>query len=228
MELLQKMIGGSSSGFDSGSNQSTAVIGEPHFIRCIKPNDSRRSGYVDRTKIAQQLRYTGVLETVRIRKQGFSHRLNFVDFLRRYCFLAFNFEERVVADRETCQKLLVRLKLDGWAVGKTKVFLKYYHVEYLSKVYDQQLRRIIQVQACVRRWLAKLRLARHNKKIGKCYTVVWHKIKIPINRFDTGVRTPFTEAEEIKMSQYEAAKESQKIDPDDAAVVIQKCTCLFI
>ncbi|EFX77076.1 hypothetical protein DAPPUDRAFT_305891 [Daphnia pulex] len=200
MELLQKMIGGSSSGFDSGSNRSTAVIGEPHFIRCIKPNDSRRAGYVDRTKIAQQLRYTGVLETVRIRKQGFSHRLNFVDFLRRYCFLAFNFEERVVADRETCQKLLVRLKLDGWAVGKTKVFLKYYHVEYLSKVYDQQLRRIIQVQACVRRWLAKLRLARHNKKIG--------------------VKTPFTEAEDIKVSQ--SKKQIETIDPDDAALVIQK------
>jgi hypothetical protein len=35
--------------------------------------------------------------------------------------------------------------------------------------------------------------------------------------------TPFTEAEEIKMSQSEARKKSQNIDPDDAAVVIQKC-----
>jgi len=57
---------------------------EPHFIRCIKPNDARRPGYCDRTKVAQQLRYTGVLETVRIRKEGFSHRLTFADFLRRY------------------------------------------------------------------------------------------------------------------------------------------------
>lgn len=177
MELLQKMIGGSSAG-----DGSSEMSGEPIFIRCIKPNDMRRPFHVDRTKMAQQLRYTGVLETVRIRKQGYSHRVTFSDFLRRwrtklsgrfsndfdidfveffrYCFLAFNFEERVVADRETCQKLLLRLKLDGWAVGKTKVFLKYYHVEYLSKVYDQQIRRIIQVQACIRRWLAKLRLDR--------------------------------------------------------------------
>lgn len=79
MELLQKMIGGSSTG--SGSDKG--VLGEPHFIRCIKPNDMRRPGQVDRTKMAQQLRYTGVLETVRIRKEGFSHRLSFTDFLRR-------------------------------------------------------------------------------------------------------------------------------------------------
>lgn len=78
----------------------------------------------------------------------------------RYCFLAFGYEERVVADRETCQKLLVRLKLEGWAVGKTKVFLRYYHVEYLSKIYDQQIRRIVLIQSCIRRWLAKIRLTR--------------------------------------------------------------------
>ena len=84
MELLQKMIGSASTG--SPGSQSMGTIGEPHFIRCIKPNDTRRPGYVDRIKIAQQLRYTGVLETVRIRKQGYSHRLTFADFLRRSVF----------------------------------------------------------------------------------------------------------------------------------------------
>lgn len=47
--------------------------------------------------------------------------------------------------------------MDGWALGKTKVFLKYYHVEFLSKLYEEQLRKIVIVQACVRRWLARLR-----------------------------------------------------------------------
>jgi len=47
--------------------------------------------------------------------------------------------------------------MDGWALGKTKVFLKYYHVEFLSKLYEEQLRKIIVVQACVRRWLARMR-----------------------------------------------------------------------
>lgn len=47
--------------------------------------------------------------------------------------------------------------MDGFALGKTKVFLKYYHVEYLSKLYEDQVRKIILVQACVRRWLARAR-----------------------------------------------------------------------
>lgn len=80
------MIGG---GGTSTSSQM-GTIGEPHFIRCIKPNDTRRPGYVDRTKISQQLRYTGVLETVRIRKQGYSHRLTFADFLRRSVYNYFD------------------------------------------------------------------------------------------------------------------------------------------
>lgn len=75
----------------------------------------------------------------------------------RYCFLAFGYDERVVANRDNCRLLLVRLKMDGWALGKTKVFLKYYHVEFLSKLYEEQLRKIIMVQACVRRWLAKMK-----------------------------------------------------------------------
>lgn len=62
-----------------------------------------------------------------------------------------------MANRDNCRLLLIRLKMDGWALGKTKVFLKYYHVEFLSKLYEEQLRKIIMVQACVRRWLAKMR-----------------------------------------------------------------------
>jgi len=60
-------------------------------------------------------------------------------FLYSYCFLAFNCDERVVADQDSCRLLLIRLKLDDWALGKTKVFLKYYHVEYLAKLCEQQV-----------------------------------------------------------------------------------------
>ena len=29
--------------------------------------------------------------------------------------------------------------MDGWALGKSKVFLKYYHFEYLSKLYEEHV-----------------------------------------------------------------------------------------
>ena len=46
----------------------------------------------------------------------------------------------MTATADCCRLLLLRLNMDGWAVGRTKVFLKYYHVEYLAKVYDKQVR----------------------------------------------------------------------------------------
>lgn len=150
MDLLQKMVNGT-----------------PHFVRCIKPNDDKAPNNFDNKKVQRQLRYAGVMETVRIRQHGFSHRIPFAEFLRRYCFLAFSFDERVIASKENCRLLLLRLKMDGWALGKTKVFLKYYHVEYLTKMYEKQIRRIIQVQACVRRWLAKIRYQKQRWAIAR-------------------------------------------------------------
>lgn len=58
---------------------------------------------------------------------------------RRYSFLAFGWNERVAPTRDNCRLFLLRLKMDGWALGKTKVFLKYYHTEYLSKLYETQV-----------------------------------------------------------------------------------------
>uniref|UniRef100_A0A182Q3R7 non-specific serine/threonine protein kinase n=1 Tax=Anopheles farauti TaxID=69004 RepID=A0A182Q3R7_9DIPT len=149
MDLLQKM-----------------VTGTPQFIRCIKPNELKAVKSFDAAKVLKQLRYTGVLETIRIRQHGFSHRFTFADFLRKYCFLAYSFDERVVSNRESCRLLLVRLKMDGWALGKSKVFLKYYHVEYLSKLYEEHVRKIILVQACVRRWLAKAQYRREKQRVA--------------------------------------------------------------
>ncbi|XP_031788630.1 myosin-IIIb isoform X2 [Nasonia vitripennis] len=149
MDLLQKMVSGS-----------------PQFVRCIKPNDNRSPKFFDKEKVIKQLRYTGVLETIRIRQNGFSHRIPFNEFLKRYCFLAFGWDERVIANRDNCRLLLVRLKMDGWALGRTKVFLKYYHVEFLSKQYEEQLKKIVMVQACVRRWLAKIRFKREKWQLA--------------------------------------------------------------
>lgn len=94
------------------------VSGTPQFVRCLSPNDIKAPKSFDSNKIMKQLKYTGVLETIRIRQHGFSHRILFAEFLKRYCFLAYSFDERVVANRETCKLLLIRLKMDGWALGK--------------------------------------------------------------------------------------------------------------
>ncbi|QQP52733.1 Myosin 3, partial [Caligus rogercresseyi] len=123
--------------------------GTPHFIKCFRPNKTQKPGNLDSDYLMKQLKYSGIFQTVQIRQVGFPCRLTFAEFLRRYCFLGFSFDERVVATKENCQILMLRLRMDGYALGKTKVFLKYYHVEYLSKMYEYQIRKIIKVQGMI-------------------------------------------------------------------------------
>lgn len=62
---------------------SKMVIGQPHFVRCIKPNDDREALKFSQERVLVQLRYTGILETVNIRQQGYSHRIHFDEFVKR-------------------------------------------------------------------------------------------------------------------------------------------------
>uniref|UniRef100_A0A3B4AJL4 non-specific serine/threonine protein kinase n=1 Tax=Periophthalmus magnuspinnatus TaxID=409849 RepID=A0A3B4AJL4_9GOBI len=143
---------------------SKMVAGQPHFVRCIKPNNDRQASNFDREKVLLQLRYTGVLETAKIRRQGYSHRILFANFIKRYLILAYNANEEPPATPETCSAILEKAKLENWAMGKTKVFLKYYHVEQLNLMVQQTTQRIILLQACVRGWLIAKRYRRMLKE----------------------------------------------------------------
>lgn len=83
--------------------------------------------------VHQQVRALSILDTAVARQSGFPLRVSFQEFLRRYKFLAFDFDENVELTKDNCRLLLIRLKMEGWAIGASKVFLKYYNVEYLSR-----------------------------------------------------------------------------------------------
>uniref|UniRef100_A0A673YQQ0 non-specific serine/threonine protein kinase n=1 Tax=Salmo trutta TaxID=8032 RepID=A0A673YQQ0_SALTR len=136
---------------------SKMVAGQPHFVRCIKPNNDRQASKFDREKVLVQLRYTGVLETAKIRRQGYSHRILYTNFVNRYYILAFHAHKEPEASPETCAAILEKTKLENWVLGKTKVFLKYYHVETLNLMVRQTIDRIVLVQAYVRCWLGAKR-----------------------------------------------------------------------
>ncbi|KAI1240194.1 hypothetical protein IHE44_0011649, partial [Lamprotornis superbus] len=53
---------------------------DPHFVRCIKPNNQKEPGVLDNQVVLLQLRYNGLLETIRIRRDGFSWRPSFEEF----------------------------------------------------------------------------------------------------------------------------------------------------
>ncbi|XP_059822591.1 myosin-IIIb isoform X4 [Hypanus sabinus] len=139
---------------------SKMVVGQPHFVRCIKPNDDRQAGKFFEERVLLQLRYTGILETIHIRAQGYSHRIHFEDFVERYYYLAFRAHQTPPADRASCIAILQKARLDKWVLGKTKVFLKYYQVEQLNLLLREVIASIVVIQAHIKGWLGAKRYKR--------------------------------------------------------------------
>ncbi|KAL6443164.1 hypothetical protein ACFW04_002836 [Cataglyphis niger] len=126
-----------------------------HFVRCIRSDlEDVPQGFY-REVVRQQIRALAILDTAKARQRGYPYRIPFQEFLRRYKFLAFDFNETVEMTKDNCRLLLVRLKMEGWIIGKTKVFLKYYNEEYLSRLYETQVRKIVKVQCMMRAFLAR-------------------------------------------------------------------------
>jgi myosin heavy subunit len=105
--------------------------------------------------VAIQLKHTGVLETTKIRRLGYSNRIIFNEFVKRYSVLLWPFGANVSQTKETCKEMLEQLGFKNWKIGKTKVFLKYYHAEQLTRLYQQLNKKIILVQSFIRSWLAR-------------------------------------------------------------------------
>ncbi|XP_024649725.2 unconventional myosin-XVI isoform X6 [Macaca nemestrina] len=136
----------------------TDIIGKlqkctPHFIHCIRPNNSKLPDTFDNFYVSAQLQYIGVLEMVKIFRYGYPVRLSFSDFLSRYKPLADTFlrekKEHLAAER--CRLVLQQCKLQGWQMGVRKVFLKYWHADQLNDLCLQLQRKIITCQKALAR-----------------------------------------------------------------------------
>uniref|UniRef100_A0A3P8ZN71 Uncharacterized protein n=1 Tax=Esox lucius TaxID=8010 RepID=A0A3P8ZN71_ESOLU len=103
----------------------TLTVCQPYFIRCIKPNDFKKPMLFDRDLCMRQLRYSGMMETIRIRKSGYPIRYTFDEFLERYRVLL----RTTVCDPKVVRNLplLLICTADDWKSGKTKIFLKDFH-----------------------------------------------------------------------------------------------------
>ena len=158
------------------------MAAQPHFIRCIKPNKRQVADVFDEDMVLRQLRYTGVMQTIRIRRMGYPVRLDFGEFVRRYQILAFALSKDITdADAPAaCVKVLsspavqagiARAAGDAaaaggsppWELGKTKVFLKYFVVDVLGHCLEFHHRRAVLLQARVRgqaarRYVKRLRI----------------------------------------------------------------------
>ncbi|XP_068621761.1 unconventional myosin-Va [Battus philenor] len=135
----------------------------PHYVRCIKPNDTKQPFSFDSARAVHQLRACGVLETIRISAAGFPSRWLYHDFFHRYRLLCVYKDINRANIKETCGKILAKhLKdPDKYQFGATKIFFRAGQVAYLEKI-RTEIQRLycVRVQSCVRRFLARRRYLR--------------------------------------------------------------------
>ncbi|CAF3676597.1 unnamed protein product [Rotaria sp. Silwood1] len=125
----------------------------PVFMRCLKPNQQKQAHLFDDTFVRAQLRYCGMLETTRIRKEGYSVRLSFDEFIQKYNLLSKNHSSDLSSIK--CCHILEETNLTEWQLGKTKVFLKYYHPEHLEKLMNKYRQAALLIQRRFRGYIAR-------------------------------------------------------------------------
>ncbi|XP_032378524.1 unconventional myosin-IXAa isoform X3 [Etheostoma spectabile] len=134
--------------FQASLNKLMETLGqsEPYFVKCIRSNAEKLPLRFNDNLVLRQLRYTGMLETVRIRQSGYNIKYSFKDFVHHFCVLL---PEGTSATREGIRRSLDQLDLeaDGYQVGKTMVFLREAERQRLQAVlHTEVLRRIVTLQ----------------------------------------------------------------------------------
>ncbi|KAL5702572.1 Myosin-6 [Ranunculus cassubicifolius] len=102
----------------------TLSTSEPHYIRCVKPNNLLKPGIFENSNVLQQLRCGGVMEAIRISCAGYPTRKPFVEFVDRFGILAPDVLDGSFDEVTASKRLLEKMGLEGYQVGKTKVFLR--------------------------------------------------------------------------------------------------------
>ena len=116
----------------------------PYYIRCIKPNDQNIKQKMDRYRVNEQLKYSGILEAIRVARSGYPIRFKKESFVEKYKLInGFDWLKNLENDRS-----------DMYCIGKTKIFLKDLLYNELENKKNESIRsKMIIIQKYVRRYL---------------------------------------------------------------------------
>ncbi|KAG8440419.1 hypothetical protein GDO86_006247 [Hymenochirus boettgeri] len=99
----------------------------PHYIRCIKPNETKKPRDWEESRVKHQVEYLGLKENIRVRRAGYAYRRIFKKFLQRYAILTKETWPSWRGDeRKGVLHLLHSVNMDPeqFQLGKTKIFIK--------------------------------------------------------------------------------------------------------
>ncbi|XP_069823485.1 myosin-9 isoform X2 [Dendropsophus ebraccatus] len=141
----------------------------PNFVRCIIPNHEKKSGKLDAHLVLDQLRCNGVLEGIRICRQGFPNRVVFQEFRQRYEILTPNSIPKGFMDgKQACVLMIKALELDSnlYRIGQSKVFFRAGVLAHLEEERDLKITDvIIGFQAWCRGYIARKAFAKRQQQL---------------------------------------------------------------
>mmetsp|Transcript_26571 Transcript_26571/g.44608 ORF Transcript_26571/g.44608 Transcript_26571/m.44608 type:complete len:1023 (-) Transcript_26571:177-3245(-) len=143
---------------------------QPHYIRCIKSNNSKRANVFEEPLVLHQIKYLGLYENVRVRRAGFAFRETFGRFLNRYKML----EEKTWPHWNGPQKdgvttLLRALEIKEtheYEMGRTKVFIRNpVTIFQLEELRERRIHELVtKIQSVFRAWKARKHLLELREK----------------------------------------------------------------
>ncbi|XP_036432240.1 unconventional myosin-IXAb isoform X5 [Colossoma macropomum] len=174
--------------FQASLNKLMETLGqsEPYFVKCIRSNAEKLPLRFNDVLVLRQLRYTGMLETVRIRQSGYSVKYTFKDFAHHFHVLL---PDGISASQASIQDFLQRVDLDpdGYQVGKTMVFLREAQRQRLQDLLHQEvLRRIVALQRRFRALLER-QLFINQRRAARVIQHWWRECMLTHSRERAGV-----------------------------------------
>ncbi|KAJ1362932.1 hypothetical protein KIN20_022659 [Parelaphostrongylus tenuis] len=152
---------------------NTLAHASPYFIRCIKSNNDKIPNHFDDNIILRQLRYTGMLETVRIRRAGYSVRIEWNAFIQQYRVLLPNGLASTEDDVRKFLSTYPSFAPDNVQYGVTKIYMR----DAEKLMLDDHLHRVIMQHIdTLQRWfrmvIARKRYLRFKQGIVKLQALV--------------------------------------------------------
>merc|ERR1719159_76853 len=136
----------------------------PHFVRCIIPNEIKKSGHIDAPLVMHQLNCNGVLEGIRICMLGLPNKVPHADFMSRYSIIAPKTFSDLANDAKACaSKALVEVGLDPdeFRCGSTKIMFRAGRLSKLEEIREGALTKIVLKMQCTAR-VVLMKLSKYN------------------------------------------------------------------
>merc|ERR1712121_75186 len=136
----------------------------PHFVRCIIPNEIKKSGHIDAPLVMHQLNCNGVLEGIRICMLGLPNKVPHADFMSRYSIIAPKiFSDWAGNPRECASKALVVAGMDAdeFRCGHTKIMFRAGRLSKLEEIREGALTKIVLEMQCTAR-VVLMKLSKYN------------------------------------------------------------------